>query len=122
MDELKQMKQVLNPTEVFLVVDAMTGQEAACKIPYSLQICLSVSILDPSFNTLMPHSNNIFQGFCKLRIFPWSTLSACAHLNCVPTFHFLSPCLLIRKFQPSFMATLFFKFQAAFQHFVLFYE
>ena len=68
MDELKQMKQVLNPTEVFLVVDAMTGQEAACKIPYSLQICLSVSILDASFNTLMPHSSNIFQGFCKLRV------------------------------------------------------
>ena len=29
MDELKQIKQVVNPTEVLLVVDAMTGQEAA---------------------------------------------------------------------------------------------
>lgn len=31
MDELKQIKQVVNPTEVLLVVDAMTGQEAAGK-------------------------------------------------------------------------------------------
>ncbi|CAI0462281.1 unnamed protein product [Linum tenue] len=29
MDELKDVKKVLNPTEVLLVVDAMTGQEAA---------------------------------------------------------------------------------------------
>ncbi|KAH9315278.1 hypothetical protein KI387_023905, partial [Taxus chinensis] len=29
MDELKQVKKVVNPTEVLLVVDAMTGQEAA---------------------------------------------------------------------------------------------
>ncbi|KAG6506344.1 hypothetical protein ZIOFF_031667 [Zingiber officinale] len=29
MDELKEVKQALNPTEVLLVVDAMTGQEAA---------------------------------------------------------------------------------------------
>lgn len=29
MDELKDVKRVLNPTEVLLVVDAMTGQEAA---------------------------------------------------------------------------------------------
>ncbi|KAK2985991.1 hypothetical protein RJ640_026463, partial [Escallonia rubra] len=29
MDELKEVKRVLNPTEVLLVVDAMTGQEAA---------------------------------------------------------------------------------------------
>lgn len=29
MDELKEVKKVLNPTEVLLVVDAMTGQEAA---------------------------------------------------------------------------------------------
>ncbi|KAE9445780.1 hypothetical protein C3L33_22318, partial [Rhododendron williamsianum] len=29
MDELKEVKQELNPTEVLLVVDAMTGQEAA---------------------------------------------------------------------------------------------
>ncbi|KAK3024785.1 hypothetical protein RJ639_044946 [Escallonia herrerae] len=32
MDELKEVKRVLNPTEVLLVVDAMTGQEAAAKI------------------------------------------------------------------------------------------
>nr|GMC88846.1 signal recognition particle 54 kDa protein, chloroplastic [Ipomoea batatas] len=31
MDELKEVKRVLNPTEVLLVVDAMTGQEAADK-------------------------------------------------------------------------------------------
>ncbi|CAI0462282.1 unnamed protein product [Linum tenue] len=31
MDELKDVKKVLNPTEVLLVVDAMTGQEAAGK-------------------------------------------------------------------------------------------
>ena len=29
MQELKQLKQVTNPQEVLLVVDAMTGQEAA---------------------------------------------------------------------------------------------
>lgn len=29
MDELKQIKQVVSPTEILLVVDAMTGQEAA---------------------------------------------------------------------------------------------
>ena len=31
MDELKDVKRFLNPTETLLVVDAMTGQEAACK-------------------------------------------------------------------------------------------
>lgn len=29
MDELKEVKRELNPTEVLLIVDAMTGQEAA---------------------------------------------------------------------------------------------
>lgn len=29
MDELKEVKQAVKPTEVLLVVDAMTGQEAA---------------------------------------------------------------------------------------------
>lgn len=29
MEELKEVKRVVNPTEVLLVVDAMTGQEAA---------------------------------------------------------------------------------------------
>lgn len=29
MDELKDVKRAINPTEVLLVVDAMTGQEAA---------------------------------------------------------------------------------------------
>lgn len=29
MDELKDVKRALSPTEVLLVVDAMTGQEAA---------------------------------------------------------------------------------------------
>jgi signal recognition particle subunit SRP54 len=30
MSELKEVKRAVNPTEVLLVVDAMTGQEAAC--------------------------------------------------------------------------------------------
>lgn len=34
MDELKEVKRVLNPTEVLLVVDAMTGQEAAGMYAY----------------------------------------------------------------------------------------
>lgn len=34
MDELKEVKRVLNPTEVLLVVDAMTGQEAAGVLTY----------------------------------------------------------------------------------------
>lgn len=34
MDELKEVKRVLNPTEVLLVVDAMTGQEAAGMCAY----------------------------------------------------------------------------------------
>jgi signal recognition particle GTPase len=29
MNELKEVKKAVNPTEVLLVVDAMTGQEAA---------------------------------------------------------------------------------------------
>lgn len=42
MDELKDVKRVLNPTEVLLVVDAMTGQEAAgiCA-QYSLSLSLA---------------------------------------------------------------------------------
>ncbi|KAJ4877859.1 hypothetical protein Rs2_42877 [Raphanus sativus] len=32
MDELKDVKRFLNPTETLLVVDAMTGQEAACNL------------------------------------------------------------------------------------------
>lgn len=34
MDELKEVKRALNPTEVLLVVDAMTGQEAAGNFYY----------------------------------------------------------------------------------------
>lgn len=37
MDELKDVKRVLNPTEVLLVVDAMTGQEAAGIQKWSLK-------------------------------------------------------------------------------------
>lgn len=42
MDELKDVKRALNPTEVLLVVDAMTGQEAAgvCIFPFT---CLTLS-------------------------------------------------------------------------------
>ncbi|THG15787.1 hypothetical protein TEA_028689 [Camellia sinensis var. sinensis] len=32
MDELKEVKRALNPTEILLVVDAMTGQEAAARL------------------------------------------------------------------------------------------
>ena len=41
MDELKEVKKALNPTEVLLVVDAMTGQEAAGMrtLTYTLQNC-----------------------------------------------------------------------------------
>ncbi|KAJ7537310.1 hypothetical protein O6H91_11G000600 [Diphasiastrum complanatum] len=46
MNELKQMKQVLNPTEIFLVVDAMTGQEAAALVAaFNLEVGLTGAIL-----------------------------------------------------------------------------
>ncbi|MCO5562956.1 hypothetical protein L7F22_016592 [Adiantum nelumboides] len=46
MDELKQMKKVLNPTEVLLVVDAMTGQEAAALVSaFNLEIGITGAIL-----------------------------------------------------------------------------
>lgn len=38
MDELKEVKRALNPTEVLLVVDAMTGQEAAGTYTFFLLI------------------------------------------------------------------------------------
>lgn len=37
MDELKDIKKILNPTEILLVVDAMTGQEAAGTTMHELQ-------------------------------------------------------------------------------------
>ncbi|GKV31824.1 hypothetical protein SLEP1_g40487 [Rubroshorea leprosula] len=46
MDELKQVKRVLNPTEVLLVVDAMTGQEAASLVTtFNLEIGITGAIL-----------------------------------------------------------------------------
>ncbi|GLT62685.1 hypothetical protein SLA2020_353030 [Shorea laevis] len=46
MDELKQVKKVLNPTEVLLVVDAMTGQEAASLVTtFNLEIGITGAIL-----------------------------------------------------------------------------
>eukprot|EP01018_Ginkgo_biloba_P030733 Gb_10951 [translate_table: standard] len=46
MDELKQVKQVVNPTEVLLVVDAMTGQEAAALVAaFNLEIGITGAIL-----------------------------------------------------------------------------
>ncbi|KAJ8754777.1 hypothetical protein K2173_012166 [Erythroxylum novogranatense] len=46
MDELKDVKRVLNPTEVLLVVDAMTGQEAAALVTtFNLEIGISGAIL-----------------------------------------------------------------------------
>ncbi|MCD7449694.1 hypothetical protein HAX54_001123 [Datura stramonium] len=46
MDELKEVKRVLNPTEVLLVVDAMTGQEAAGLVTtFNLEIGITGAIL-----------------------------------------------------------------------------
>lgn len=46
MDELKEVKRALNPTEVLLVVDAMTGQEAAGLVTtFNLEIGISGAIL-----------------------------------------------------------------------------
>ncbi|XP_047327426.1 signal recognition particle 54 kDa protein, chloroplastic-like [Impatiens glandulifera] len=46
MDELKEVKKVLNPTEVLLVVDAMTGQEAAALVTtFNLEIGITGAIL-----------------------------------------------------------------------------
>ncbi|KAH9624935.1 hypothetical protein KSS87_008715 [Heliosperma pusillum] len=46
MDELKEVKRVVNPTEVLLVVDAMTGQEAAALVTtFNLEIGITGAIL-----------------------------------------------------------------------------
>ncbi|XP_010558224.1 PREDICTED: signal recognition particle 54 kDa protein, chloroplastic [Tarenaya hassleriana] len=46
MDELKDVKKVLNPTEVLLVVDAMTGQEAAALVTtFNVEIGITGAIL-----------------------------------------------------------------------------
>ncbi|KAH8485328.1 hypothetical protein H0E87_026937 [Populus deltoides] len=46
MDELKDVKLILNPTEVLLVVDAMTGQEAAALVTtFNLEIGITGAIL-----------------------------------------------------------------------------
>ncbi|KDP37309.1 hypothetical protein JCGZ_06763 [Jatropha curcas] len=46
MDELKEVKRVLNPTEVLLVVDAMTGQEAAVLVStFNIEIGITGAIL-----------------------------------------------------------------------------
>ncbi|KAG0485813.1 hypothetical protein HPP92_009892 [Vanilla planifolia] len=46
MDELKEVKQAVNPTEVLLVVDAMTGQEAAALVTtFSIEIGITGAIL-----------------------------------------------------------------------------
>ncbi|XP_054804066.1 signal recognition particle subunit SRP54, chloroplastic [Prosopis cineraria] len=46
MDELKEVKQAINPTEVLLVVDAMTGQEAAGLVTtFNLEIGITGAIL-----------------------------------------------------------------------------
>ncbi|CAI8614862.1 unnamed protein product [Vicia faba] len=46
MDELKEVKRVLNPTEILLVVDAMTGQEAAALVTtFNLEIGITGAIL-----------------------------------------------------------------------------
>jgi len=44
MDELKEVKRALNPTEVLLVVDAMTGQEAA-----GIQKCICTPLREWNF-------------------------------------------------------------------------
>ncbi|RZC78611.1 hypothetical protein C5167_002816 [Papaver somniferum] len=46
MEELKEVKRALNPTEVLLVVDAMTGQEAAALVTtFNLEIGITGAIL-----------------------------------------------------------------------------
>ncbi|KAL0316095.1 UNVERIFIED_CONTAM: Signal recognition particle protein, chloroplastic [Sesamum radiatum] len=46
MDELKEVKRVLNPSEVLLVVDAMTGQEAAALVTtFNVEIGITGAIL-----------------------------------------------------------------------------
>ncbi|XP_039126192.1 signal recognition particle 54 kDa protein, chloroplastic [Dioscorea cayenensis subsp. rotundata] len=46
MDELKEVKKALNPTEVLLVVDAMTGQEAAALVTtFNIEIGITGAIL-----------------------------------------------------------------------------
>uniref|UniRef100_A0A803L2V7 signal-recognition-particle GTPase n=1 Tax=Chenopodium quinoa TaxID=63459 RepID=A0A803L2V7_CHEQI len=46
MDELKEVKRAVNPTEVLLVVDAMTGQEAAAlDTTFNLEIGITGAIL-----------------------------------------------------------------------------
>ncbi|GMH23161.1 hypothetical protein Nepgr_025004 [Nepenthes gracilis] len=46
MDELKEVKQAINPTEVLLVVDAMTGQEAAALVTtFNLEVGITGAIL-----------------------------------------------------------------------------
>ncbi|KAG6419144.1 hypothetical protein SASPL_121356 [Salvia splendens] len=46
MDELKDVKKVLDPTEVLLVVDAMTGQEAAALVTtFNVEIGITGAIL-----------------------------------------------------------------------------
>ncbi|KAA0025252.1 hypothetical protein IC582_018771 [Cucumis melo] len=46
MDELKEVKRVINPTEVLLVVDAMTGQEAAALVTtFNIEIGITGAIL-----------------------------------------------------------------------------
>uniref|UniRef100_K3Y6D7 signal-recognition-particle GTPase n=1 Tax=Setaria italica TaxID=4555 RepID=K3Y6D7_SETIT len=46
MDELKEVKKAVNPTEVLLVVDAMTGQEAAALVTtFNIEIGITGAIL-----------------------------------------------------------------------------
>ncbi|KAF6169200.1 hypothetical protein GIB67_013630, partial [Kingdonia uniflora] len=46
MDELKEVKRTLNPTEILLVVDAMTGQEAAALVTaFNLEVGITGAIL-----------------------------------------------------------------------------
>ncbi|XP_023544809.1 signal recognition particle 54 kDa protein, chloroplastic [Cucurbita pepo subsp. pepo] len=46
MDELKEVKRAINPTEVLLVVDAMTGQEAAALVTtFNIEIGITGAIL-----------------------------------------------------------------------------
>nr|CAB3463110.1 unnamed protein product [Digitaria exilis] len=46
MDELKEVKKAVNPTEILLVVDAMTGQEAAALVTtFNIEIGITGAIL-----------------------------------------------------------------------------
>jgi methyl coenzyme M reductase subunit C-like uncharacterized protein (methanogenesis marker protein 7) len=63
MNELKEVKKAVNPTEVLLVVDAMTGQEAAvCScILFNYHFDTSVCDLHDAL-----HETYLFSGMVRI--------------------------------------------------------